>query len=78
MQCSAVMYSGFNWRARKSSEYEKGTQLGGYRKYVIVVSGGAYGCVCERIVWNTYDNPNILYTTAHIALILDLTLMQTI
>ena len=83
VECNAVQCSDVQWIQLESlqeytSEYEKGTQLGGYRKYVIVVSGGAYGCVCERIVWNTYDNPNILYTTAHIAIILDLTLMQTI
>ena len=65
MQRCDVMYSAFNWKADNSSEYEKGTQLGGYIKYVIAVSARVriLVCVCvcvfERIVWNTYYNPSI-------------------
>ena len=46
MQRCDVMYSAFNWKADNSSEYEKGTQLGGYIKYVIAVSARVRILVC--------------------------------
>ena len=51
VECNAVQCSDVQWIQLESlqeytSEYEKGTQLGGYRKYVIVLVSAR---VCIRV-----------------------------